>query len=118
MKLTIQNLDKYNSYADVWFPANGNVKRIEVASELSDKYIFNFEIYDIRFEVHLLRHADFMPGWPIEVWGYDENMNKWKRLSETNTKQSKIKSKAEWCKYVKDLVELMWDRYKSVLQKN
>ena len=118
MKLTIQNLDKYNNYADVWFAANTPIKRFTVSSELEDKYIFHFELYGISFDVYLLRKQDFMPGWPIEVWGYDENANKWKRLSETNVKQSQIESKAEWCKYVKDLLELMWDRYKSVLQKN
>jgi len=108
MKLTIQNLHKYNNYADVWFPANGNVKRTEVASELPDKYIFNFEIYDMRFEVHLLRHTDFMPGWPIEVWGYNEISNILVRLSETNARENQITSKADWCIYVRDLIEWAW----------
>jgi len=108
MKLTIENLHKYNLYADVWFTANTNIKRTETASELPDKYIFSFEIYNMRFEVHLLRHADFMPGWPIEVWAYNEIISKWMKLSETNVKQNDIESKADWCKYAAELVEWTW----------
>ena len=115
MRLTIQNLDKYNNYADVWFPANTNVKRTEVASELLDKYIFNFQIYNMKFEVHLLRNTDFMPGWPIEVWAYNEIIDKWMKLSETNVKQNDIESKAYWCKYAAELVEWAWaNNYKNL----
>jgi hypothetical protein len=81
-----------------------------VASELEDKYIFHFELYGMSFDVYLLRKQDFMPGWPVEVWAYNEIIKTWVRLSETNAKQSQIQSKADWCIYVRDLVEMAWDR--------
>ena len=107
MKLTIKNLDKYNNYADVWFPANSNVIPAGI-EELAMKYVFNYRIYGFEFEVHLLRNTDFMPGWPIEVWGYNEISNIWIRLSETNARENQITSKADWCIYVKDVIEWAW----------
>jgi hypothetical protein len=109
MKLTIDNLDKYNNYADVWFTANTSMKRFTVASEAEDRYMFDFELYGMRFVVYLLRRQDFMPGWPVEVWGYNEISNIWVRLSETNARENQITSKADWCIYVKDLIEWAWN---------
>ena len=104
MKLTIQNLDKYNNYADVWFPANGNVTPVGV-EELAMKYVFKYKRYEFEFEIHLLRNTDFMPGWPVEVWAFNYMLGRWVKLSESNARENQITSKAEWCFYVKDLIE-------------
>ena len=74
MKLTIENLDKFNNYADVWFKANSSINRTHVVSQLNDKYIFHFELYGMAFDIHLLRVQDFMPGWPVEIWAFNEKL--------------------------------------------
>jgi hypothetical protein len=109
MKLTIENLDKFNNYADVWFKANSFINRKFVASQLDDKYIFHFELYGMSFSIYLLRNTDFMPGWPVEVWAFNEKLNIWSKLSETNARENQIISKADWSIYVKDLIEWAWN---------
>jgi hypothetical protein len=109
MKLTIENLDKFNKYADVWFKANSSINRKFVVSKLSDKYMFHLELYGMSFDIHLLRTQDFMPGWPVEVWAFNEKLKMWSKLSETNARENQITSKADWCIYVKDLIEWAWN---------
>lgn len=109
MKLTIENLDKFNNYADVWFKANSSINRKFVVSELHDKYIFHFELYGMSFDIHLLRNTDFMPGWPVEVWAFEEISKRWVRLNETNARENQITSKADWSIYIKDLIEGAWN---------
>lgn len=108
MKLTIENLDKFNNYADVWFKANSSINRKFVASQLDDKYIFHFELYGMNFDIHLLRMQDFMPGWPVELWAFNEKLKIWSKVGETNARENQITSKADWCIYAKDMIEWAW----------
>jgi len=111
MKLTIENLHKFNKYADVWFKAKSSINRTFVASAEPDKYIFHFELYGMMFDIHLLRTQDFMPGWPVEVWAFNEKVRLWSKLSETNARENQITSKADWCIYVKDAIEWAWNNH-------
>jgi len=108
MKLKIQNLEKFKTFANAYYQTNSTRfwnRTVTSCGETPDWYDFRVVHGGFEWIVKLGKEPDFMKYWPIEILWRKNTTTSPRRLMETNVDVDVVRSKEKWAVWISEIID-------------
>lgn len=109
MKLKIQNLEKFKTFANAYYQTNCTRfwnRRISGCGETPDWYDFRVAHGGFEWIVNLGKLEDFTYYHPVEILWRKNTTTSPKRLMETSVNRDVISSKEKWAVWISEIIDM------------